>query len=1074
MSMPQLHIVSGPSHGYYYFEADIKKRLQQGRQDWLAFLPVNRAVRLFQRRLIDAAPGNVLADPPLFTFDSFLLRIYRSLPQARTIIVREHLHFLVGEILRRHAAELHYLPASSNPSRNLVYRLSEMVGELRRFGFSAASLSRENAEEIGVDQDKLADFIFVLRAMEDILGDRYIDADSALYEAARRLQREQIENHFPGLNTVFIAGYGLFTPAMIESVEKLRNWYDVQLKLDCVEENGELFSHTLPALERFRGMGAEETKPNPTALARKLFNRKRKSEPFEASSKFFLLPAENRRGEVQRMARLVRRLHEDGRPLKEIALTFSNLEIYVPHIRRIFEDYGIPYNLSTGYALSQSPLIGLFVRLLDAVRENLEYGRVMQLYQSPFLKRNKPLADDLLFREVITRRVRHLNPGWIEQLLKAHITAEGENSNKLSALQRSAGQLEQFMQPLYVFGRQSRNADSFREDFLRLLRGTGALEWYKAEAPGLSEREQEREFRAYNRFMKLLDQFFWSMRLLHGETKLDVADWINHLQAAVARATYNLTEWPQDAVQIMPRLEILAVEHSVQIIGGLVDGDFPRGSAADLFFDDRARAQLGLLASEELLEQDRFMFYSLLDGGAQQVYLSFPAYEGEKALVPSTFLDDLRECCTISEVAGEDEQPARSFLELQVEFGEAVLNHSGQKAGKALAMMAGSPGFAKNIPDLLRRMRAGQQRLAYGAEAGVYEGVLSGNDKIKQDLAETFADKAWSITRLEEYAFCPMQFFMKRVLRLKEWPEFEEEVSPMERGNVVHRILFRFYSKLRDSGRAFNPEAGLEDLEAIAREELQKLPFEGFFWELEKSRFFGYDNTPGLLQTLVKLDSEEISKTEYVPSYFEFCFGHRYDDEVDPASVDQDLELSDGTTTLKVNGKVDRIDIDDNKKQALIFDYKTGNISGKTAKTIAAGLSFQLPLYALAVEQLLGRNVSVVYGGYFQVKDSENCKRKEAIVDRNSFSGVSGQAALPNGQVKIDGNAVSFDELVEFSKQQALQARANMEQGIFRHTQFPDKNECSSYCDFRRMCQKNVSKLLYLRKAQNDEEEEEN
>jgi hypothetical protein len=113
------------------------------------------------------------------------------------------------------------------------------------------------------------------------------------------------------------------------------------------------------------------------------------------------------------------------------------------------------------------------------------------------------------------------------------------------------------------------------------------------------------------------------------------------------------------------------------------------------------------------------------------------------------------------------------------------------------------------------------------------------------------------------------------------------------------------------------------------------------------------------------------------------------------------------------------------------------------------------------VEQLLQQQLHVVYGGYYQVKDIRNCKREAAIADpqKYQFLDKNSKARLPNRYSEVDGNRLTFDELIDFSRQQALQTKSGLLNAEFQHTTHPDDKMCSTFCDYRRMCQKHVAKI---------------
>jgi ATP-dependent helicase/DNAse subunit B len=173
---------------------------------------------------------------------------------------------------------------------------------------------------------------------------------------------------------------------------------------------------------------------------------------------------------------------------------------------------------------------------------------------------------------------------------------------------------------------------------------------------------------------------------------------------------------------------------------------------------------------------------------------------------------------------------------------------------------------------------------------------------------------------------------------------------------------------------------------------------------------------------------------------------------------------------LKINGQIDRVDLD-NLGNALIFDYKTGVQSSKVRTTdIVNGIRFQLPLYMLALEEL-NNSYKAVYGGYYLVKDSENCERKDVLADKSIVNFVGGrtQAGLPNNKiVDEEGNQLSLDNLLRHSVNQAIKKVDELKNGHFQHTKFPETAGCESYCEFRRICQKNVGKLKSMREKDKD------
>ncbi|MEJ2542547.1 MAG: exodeoxyribonuclease V subunit gamma [Calditrichaceae bacterium] len=766
----------------------------------------------------------------------------------------------------------------------------------------------------------------------------------------------------------------------------------------------------------------------------------------------------NREEEIEFIAWQIRDLNiKENIPLHKIALTFSNLEKYVPLLRQKFEDYKIPFNLSTGFVLNQSPLIRTFVNCLELIDGGFEYNDTLQFFNNAFIETREELNPHLLRKLLTEKRIRYLSKRQLDWLSSQIEKISQSNRDIYFDNKHQVELLSELLQPFYEFPLKS-GIKEFRSAYIHLLKRLNLLIWYQDENILLNEREKENEFRAFNRFMKLLDKMIWTLDYLHDSGEITIKYFNRCLQSVVNQAIFNLKELPDYGVQIMPRLEILALDFDVLFVGGLMDGDFPRASTKDVFFNDAVREEMNLLASEELLDQDRFIFYSLLDSSAKKLFLTYPKYQDDRALTPSTFLMDLQDAAEVT--AEEDlKDEFKNMKKLELNLGLAIQKLNTDKtlktAGDLFLQMP-----MEEVLWLIGKIKNARQRIIPG-RFSLIEGNLSLNSTINEILKKEYAYRTWSVTQLESYAFCPMQFFLNRILKIEEEPEFEEDINSLERGLIIHDILYRFYCELKKLNQCKYPANNKKLLFSIAESVFDQMPFKGFFWELEREIYFGTDKNAGLLNTFLKYDQQKIDETQFVPDQFEFAFGYTYGSSTDQASSSKPVTLKNANGQIKIIGKIDRID-KDKKSNALIFDYKTGvQASTVKAQQVLAGLMFQLPLYLLAYNALNPES-KAVYGGYYLVKDAENCSRNDVMADKSAVPFISdrSQAALPNKKIiDEEGKMFSLQELLDYSLNTAIRKTEELEQGIFRHTRFPDEVICQQYCEFRRMCQKNVGKL---------------
>ncbi len=1052
--MAKITVECGPAGPYYHFEQNIINRQREDRSDWIYILPVNRAVRLFNRKLIDAHPHGAILEPAVFTFDSLLKNLYGYLPNALRIVPAQSMPFLIEETLRLQSAKFRFFPHEAAMQGGLVRKISALISELHRFGYNAAAFSSGSIAEQKIPPDKHADLLCIMQQLESLFEGNYIDAGSAVHAAATQVTPALFKRMWPDVDTVFINGYGVFTPAMFAFIKNISTHIRVHIKLDYVTENPTPFNSINQPLKQFKKMGAEIVDlPVKSVLAGCLFNRKKNNDHKSDDEKISLISSPDRNSEIEHIVLKIRELHIGKKiPLHKIALTFPNLESYAAGLRQGFEKYGIPLNLSTGFPLQRAPLIETIIGLLETHIQNFHYERVFNLFQSPFFYGKRPAIGDL-HKGVITLRLRHLTPGWEKQL---------PIDNPMLPIQIEA--LNTFLQPLYNFGRNERSSDSFHHDLIKLLKDSGILKWYQTESQH-NERQKEREFRAYNAFMKMLDPFFWSLKLLYKDTLISLPDFLKRLKAAIAQVSFNLTEWPRSGVQVMPRLEIQAVEYDILFLGGLIDGQLPRSAAKDIFLEDSIRDELGLIATEELLDQDRFLFYMLLDAPARHVYLCHPRHDAGKTLVPSTFIDELKNCILLKQEEPSKEPPNAALL--WDKFGQALRARDVQSAEIIFTDLYHIPSQDSNsLQEILKRIKIISNRAEIAHKPDTFEGEMSGSPLIINRLQEEYNGHLWSVSQLEEYAFCPMQFFFKRWLKLSEWPEFETDISPLDRGNAIHLTLFRFFNYLKTHDALSKPAEHISKLQDLARKEFDRLPFSGFFWELEKERFLGNESEKGLLALFAESEQEQINSCRFDPAHFEFSFGGQANNAVDHASTGQPLILKKGGLSLKMAGKIDRVDMD-GQNRALVFDYKTGGVPGASdyLRESIQGYRFQLAIYLLAVKKFFPQ-ADPVYAGLYQLKDDENFGRR-AMMARQEFSGIlasgKSRALLPNKYiVDRQGEQVTLEQLLEISGSAVFSRYEQLLSGNFEHSSLPESPRCSSYCDFRRMCQKHVYKQKAL------------
>ena len=351
---------------------------------------------------------------------------------------------------------------------------------------------------------------------------------------------------------------------------------------------------------------------------------------------------------------------------------------------------------------------------------------------------------------------------------------------------------------------------------------------------------------------------------------------------------------------------------------GLQEGAFPAPARGEPFLGDAERravnrlAGLGLPLHEDALAVERTFFYAAVSRPTDRLALSWHAADeaGDPA-VASLFVADVRDL-----------------------FDAELWTGRSQRALGA----AGWP--ADDAPTERERRRGAAAERAPAREASI--APLRHPDV----LAQLEGHATWSASALEQWASCPVKWFVDQRLN----PEaLEPDPEALRRGGLAHGVLEDVMRALRERGIPLVAER-VPDARRLLHEALAR--------RAEGARLS--TNPERRRSQLRRLEADLLRYVEfaahdgaaYAPEHFELTFGSERD-ELGP------VRLAGGALMLR--GRIDRVDADPSGGGAIVVDYK-GRSAPPQARWVQDG-RLQVGLYVLALEQLLG--VRAV-GGLYQ------------------------------------------------------------------------------------------------------------
>jgi ATP-dependent helicase/nuclease subunit B len=906
-------------------------------------------------------------------------------------------------------------------------RLVEVIIHLKDSGIYPHALDEElTAGEAG-ERPKLADVAAVYRAYEQALMELptvdephrgAVDLEGIYRVIARETSQEAFDKAFrelfPDVQMVSLAGFDEFSVPELGVIARLLLLPGISMTMmfDFQKGNPELFGHLEQNYQQLIDLGFQEvvdpalmvpaafffgssTRPETVRrtaerLSRHLFSR-RAPEPPDPNTSVSILPARNRKQEVEIICKKIRTLvaARPGRDLQGICVAFRHPQLYTDLVREEFARHGIPANITDRYALSRSPVVVALLGLLKVSSHGYRSEDVLRVVTSPYFKfpGSPPFDAPNLAAVAVEARIVAGLDSW-KRRIDARIreaaddtawTGEDRGATERANLQRRcrkaladveklAALLEPFARPL--------TASEFGVAFEDLV---GKLRI----APAIVERRLERDTASAERDMAALRVLretvsdIASLAALRegGDQPAPLRNHLERLRLAVRRERYNIREQAGRGVLVTSIEETRELPVEVMIVAGLVDGEFPSPYQPEIFLSARRRAD----REQRYSWENRYLFYQAVTNWSEELCLTYPLRDGTRELVRSTFVDAFLQVILPAGWASPGEIPFASMITSPDEYFRWYV---------ASSVASGSP-----LPHADEALHKEGERVLFAAEVersrtvdhslGRFEGRVgtSAHEPVLAHL-RSWKSREFSASQLDTYAECPFRFLSSAVMRLRELPEADEELSPMDRGTLLHAVLFEYFLRRREAARpplfslpdeSFAVE--VEELIAVARANLDRLDVSDVFWEIDKEMIVGSpEGNAGLLQRFLLRERER--RDGLVPSYFEVSFGGMRDRRAADPLLSREHPVAFGS--LHLRGRIDRIELGGGF--FTVVDYKTGS-SRPTTEEVTTGQKIQLAAYLVAGEELLrsaGMNLSAGGAYYYDLK--ANVRRDPALV----------------------------------------------------------------------------------------------
>jgi ATP-dependent helicase/nuclease subunit B len=718
-------------------------------------------------------------------------------------------------------------------------------------------------------------------------------------------------------------------------------------------------------------------------------------------------------GQANECREVVRRILADGEPFDGVEIVSPPGPVYPATFHLMAARCGIPVTFAGGLPLLFTSPGRLFSGLADWVEARYPVSILCHLIESGDLVLSLNVGESDVPGERIGRFLRNAMIGWGRDRYLDRLNAHGKSleakSRKVAHGEENGGAVETPDELLKTAAEVGRLAEVLKDlfgliptaeygeavDFGGLASGFAEiLTRFARIRPDLEDREGE----ALRLITIELKRFAEEHRALSGAGKraalpLRLEEALERLRAAVASLTVGASSPLAGHVHVSSFGSGGFSGRSLTFVVGLNDTAVPGEGPQDPILLDAERTAISesLPTTADALKTNLYSLATLLASLRGRVVLSYASYDimDERRLYPSSVLLQ-----ALRLVRGD---PGLDYSDLDAAFrDEAAAEGRPDPAG----FIPDSPAKALDERDWwLERLvhdgsfHDGQEAVdacfpvlrdglagaaaREGPSLTAYEGIV----KIDRELFDPVRNHGliMSASRLELLAKCPYGYFLRYVLRVEPPRDLELDRSrwldPLERGSLIHEILFKYMTEATKRGERISPVAQASLMDDIAarvilawRDEVPP-PSEGIF---------GKERRDILDALAIFLRVEDDRSGRVRPFAFEKEF----------KAVAVDIGRS---QSFRLRGVIDRIDRTGPGTYRIV-DYKTGSYRDyEDFEAFGRGRRIQPALYALAAEDILGKEKAdpeprVTESGYFfPTRRGEGREIMVGTFDRKKF-----------------------------------------------------------------------------------------
>lgn len=918
----------------------------------------DRVTYNFEQRLCSQLNVNGFIDAEVCSFNRFASNILSYCGKGRKIFSDDCMRMMMLRRCINASFDSFLLFKSASKRKGFVKRCLNMISTLENCGYSPKDIFAV-AETLpdGVLKYKLHDTALIYEKYIELLSHGYTDNSDRLLSAQNALG----ECDFLSETVIFIDGFDVFTSRLLSFITALMNKCDVVIALSssCGESDRDAYEIHENTLKKIVSAAKENNVEIKYEFAS--LTGKTKSDEINFIANNFFSPVQNYfqqecknisltyyrnlEDEVYSVARQIARDVRSGMRYKDIAVLCGDTNKYSPTVSTVFSRLSLPVYTDTDHDIASHPVALYIFSLFKCITSGF----------SPAVTEDMLLSSLTSFsRDECDRFISYMR----ETGITSHTIEYGCNlAQNSSEKQADFENLRQrLVTPVKQLKNKLLNAKAARE-MAELCYGFLQSENIYEKLDFLAEKyENAEEYRLsditsqlWNTACKLLED----ASEIFGDGKISVSEFASAIQEGFNATSLSTIPSVLDCITFGSLEGAREQNVLVTYILGANEGVIPA-----IYTDERL---VTVKESEILTEQGLELAHSIGTEDARIRYSMYSAFCSPK--------NSLRISCPLTSSSGASLSPSYIFSRFTALFPTLkvstpapispfdVLNEPFTK--EELVLAAAKDKLSSQMSRTLLSLFEEEN------DFGTVKFISSNkNEGISPLVAKELFSSAVSVSRLEDFAQCPLYHFLESGLRPERIKDYT--VDSIDRGNVFHTVLERF---VKEEKSVENRCECNRITSKIFDEEAEKIHY-GAMCSTSRQRNFNK-----VLKNIISACAWRIKEqmTDFKTLGSEVRFGYG---SVPPLKVETKYG------TLKLKGSIDRADVmeKDGKVYLRVVDYKSSEEKFDN-KNIENGTQLQLTVYMNVLISAYKNNALPAEAFYMALTEKEPKNNGIGITD---------------------------------------------------------------------------------------------